>query len=149
MIPYLAKLCLCTCHFHASVTQFWREVPCVQHCVCFVSAAIYVLRMAIQHHLCEKRRSFCAVPVDSVLTSIGCVGTSSLILGVIFSFATDSKQDKKSAVVSILPRMCAMVKSNCRTNSHAFQNGGGSNLVWKNFVTDLLSVLMITSFVEP
>ena len=61
----------------------------------FVSVALVVLRMAIQNHLREKRiRSFCAIPVDSTLTSTGCVGTSSLNLRTFFSFGSDFNFDR-------------------------------------------------------
>ena len=62
------------------------------------------------------------MPVDSLLTSVGCAGMSSLIFRIIFSFGSDSKRDKKLAAVFLLPAMCAVVKLNCSTKSHAFYN---------------------------
>ena len=63
--------------------------------------------------------------VDSMLTTIGCVGTSTLIPRINFSFQSDSDRDEKSAAMLTLPRMCAMVKLTCWTKSHAFDDGGG------------------------
>ena len=84
-----------------------------------------------------------------MLTSIGCVGTYSAFLGIPFSFVSDSKRDKKLAAVFILPGMCAIVKLNCRTYSHASHNGGGMILIWQNRVTDLLSVIIFTGVGVP
>ena len=42
----------------------------------------------------KKTLSSCALPVDSMLSSIGCAGTPSLILKIIFSFGSDSKRDR-------------------------------------------------------
>ena len=97
----------------------------------------------------KKTVSSCAMPVYSMFTSIGFVGMSSLIFKIIFSFGSDSNQDKKSAAVFIFPGMCAIVKLNCSTKSHEFQRGGGITFVWKNLVTDVLSVMIITGLVAP
>ena len=98
-----------------------------------------------------KTCSSCAMPVDSIFTSIGFVGMSSLFFNVfpIFSLGSISRRHKKSAAVFIFPGMCAIVKLNCSTKSHAFHRGGGIIFVWKNLVTDLLSVMMITGLVAP
>ena len=93
--------------------------------------------------------SSCAMPVDSMFTSIGFVGMSSLIFNIIFSFGSIFNRDKKSAAIFIFPGMCAIVKLNCSTKSHAFHRGGGIIFVWKNLVTDLLSVMIITGLVAP
>ena len=74
---------------------------------------------------------------------------SPLIFKMTFSLGSISKRDKKSAAVFIFPGMCAMVKLNCNTKSQAFHNGGGIIFVWKNLVTDLLSVMIITGLVAP
>ena len=68
---------------------------------------------------------------------------------MIFSIGSISKRDKKSAAVFIFPGMCAIVKINCNTKSQAFYDGGGIIFVWKNLVTDLLSVMMMTGLVAP
>ena len=91
----------------------------------------------------------CAMPVDSMFTSIGFVGMSSLIFKFIFSFGSISKQNRKSAAMFIFPGMCAIVKMNCSTKSQAFQKGGGTIFVWKNLVTDLLSVMIIIGLMAP
>ena len=49
----------------------------------------------------------------------------------------------------IFPGMCAIVKLICSTKSQAFQKDGGFIFVWKNLVTDLLSVMIITRLVAP
>ena len=85
----------------------------------------------------KKTVSSCAMPVDSMFTSIGVVGISSLIFKIIFSLGSISNRDKKSAAVFIFPGMCAIVKLNCSTKSHAFHRGGGIIFVWKNLVSDL------------
>ena len=69
--------------------------------------------------------SSCAMPVDSIFTSIGFVGMSSLIFRMTFSFGSISNRDKKSAAVFIFPGMCAIVKLNCNTKSQTFHKGGG------------------------
>ena len=91
----------------------------------------------------KKTDSSCAMPVDSMFTSIGFVGMPSLILNF-FSLGSSSKRDKKSAAVLIFPGMCAIGKSNCNTKSQAIHKGGGIIFVWKNLVTDLLLVMIIT-----
>ena len=95
------------------------------------------------------KETSCVIPVDWMLTSFGCVGTTSRILRMSFSFRSTCKSDKKSAAVFILPGMNAMVKWICSTKTHAFRNGGGIILVWKNRVTDLLSVMTMTGFAVP
>ena len=97
----------------------------------------------------KKTVSPCAMPVDSLFTSIGFVGMSSLIFNIIFSFGYTSNRDKKSAAVFIFPGMCAIVKLNCSTKSHAIHRGGGIIFVRKNLVTDLLSVMIVTGLVAP
>ena len=59
-----------------------------------------------------------------MLTSIGCVGTSFLTLRINFSFGSDCKRDRQSKAAIILCGMCAIVKLNCITKSHAFHSGG-------------------------
>ena len=44
------------------------------------------------------------------------------------------------------PAICAILKLNCSTKSHAFHKVGGIALVWKNRMTDLLSVKTIAAF---
>ena len=97
----------------------------------------------------QKTGSSCAMPVDSMFTSINFVGMSSLIFKMIFSFGFVSKRDKKSAAVFFLPGMSAMVKLNCNTKSQAFHNSGRIIFVWKNLLIDLLSVMMVTGLVVP
>ena len=97
----------------------------------------------------NKTESSFAMPVGSMVTSIGFVGMSSLIFKMIFSLGSISKRNKKYAAVFIFPGMCAIVKLNCSTNSQAFHKGGGIIFVWKNLVTDLLSVMIITVLVAP
>ena len=97
----------------------------------------------------KKTGSSCARPVDSRFTSIGFLGMSYLIFKTIFSLGSIPKRDEKSAAVLILPGMCAMVKFNWRTKSQAFHKCGGIIFVWKNLVTDLLSVMIITGLVAP
>ena len=85
-----------------------------------------------------------------MLNFFGCVETFSRISRIIFSFGSDSKRGKKLAAVFIHSKiMCALVKLNCRKKSHAFRIGGGSLLVWKNRVSDLLPVKIITGFGAP
>ena len=75
-----------------------------------------------------------AMPVDSIFTSIGFAGISSLIYKIIFSLGFFSNRDWKSAAVFIFPGMCAIVKLFCSTKSQAFHRGGGIIFVWKNLV---------------
>ena len=93
--------------------------------------------------------SSCAMPVDSMFTSIDCVGLCSLIFRIIFSLGSICKQDKKSAAVFILPGMCAMVKLNCNTKPQVSYKGGGIIFVRKNLVKDFLSAMIISGLVAP
>ena len=92
----------------------------------------------------KKTVSSCAAPVDSMFTSIGFVGMSSLIFKIVFTFGSVFNRDNKSAAEFIFPGMCAIVKLNCSTKSHALHRCGRIVFVWKNPVTDLLSVMIIT-----
>ena len=91
----------------------------------------------------KKTGSSCAVPIDSMFTSIGFVGMSSLTFKNIFSSGSNSKKDKKSAAVFLFPGMCDIVKLGCSTKLQAFHKSGGITFVWKNPVIDLLSVMII------
>ena len=77
----------------------------------------------------KKTGSSCATPVDSMFTSYGFVGMSSLIFRISFSLESISKRDKNSAAVFIFPGMCAIVKLNCSTKSQAFHKGEGITFV--------------------
>ena len=79
---------------------------------------------------------------------MGCVRMCSLTFRNIFSLGSISKRDKKSAVI-IIPGVYGMVKLNLNAKLQAFQKGGGISFVWKNLVTHLLSVMLITGLVAP
>ena len=79
-------------------------------------------------------------------TSIGVVWISSRILRRIFSVTLSYSLERKSAAVLTEPAMCAILKLNCNTQSHAIQNAGAIAFVWKR-VTDLLSVRTNVGFV--
>ena len=81
-----------------------------------------------------------------MLTSIGCVGTFSLLVRMTFPFASDSKPDNKSTVFFVFLGVCGIAQLNFSTESHAFHNGGGINLFLKDRDTDLLSVMMMIGF---
>ena len=93
----------------------------------------------------KKTVSSCALSVDSMLTSIVFVGMSSLIFRIVFPFGSISNRDTKSAAVFIFLGRCAMVKMNSNTISQAYHKGGGIKFVWKNWVSELLTVIIITS----
>ena len=57
-----------------------------------------------------------------------------------------SNLEKMSAAVLAEPAICAILKLNCSTYSHAFHNVGGMAFVWKNRKTDLLSIKTIVGF---
>ena len=78
---------------------------------------------------------------------MGVVCTSSLILRRILSETYNSNREKKSTAVFTEPTICASLKLNCSTKAHAFHKDGGMALVWKNRVTDLLSVKTVVGFV--
>ena len=88
----------------------------------------------------------CALPVDSMFTSIGFVGMSLLIFRFIFSLGSISNPVKKSSAVFFFPGMCAMRKSKCTTKFH---KGAGIHFVGRNLLTDLLYDLIITGLVAP
>ena len=59
-----------------------------------------------------------AMPADSMFTSIGFVGTSSLVFSTIFSLQRPVLIElEKSAAVFFFPGVCAIVKLNCNTFS--------------------------------
>ena len=76
------------------------------------------------------------------LVSIGCVGTSSLIFRILFSFRSESKRNREPAAALSLPGLCAMVKLNHRRSWLEVES------FWCeiNYATDLLSVMMIAGF---
>ena len=74
---------------------------------------------------------------------------SFLFFRIIFSLESISKQNKKSVAGIIFHGMCVMLKLNCNAKSQTFHKGEGIYFVWKNLVTDLLSVLIITGLVAP
>ena len=82
-----------------------------------------------------------ATSVDCMLICMGVVRISSRIVSFIFSLGVTSSLERKSAAVLSVPATCMILKLNCKTQSHAFQRVGGIALVWKNFVTDWLSVM--------
>ena len=57
-----------------------------------------------------------------------------------------SNLQRKSAAVLTELAICAVLKLNCGTYSHAFHRDGGMAFVWKNRVTDLLCVNTIVGF---
>ena len=59
----------------------------------------------------------------------------------------NSNWERKSAAVYTEPAICAILKLNCSTRSHAFHKDGGMAFVFENRVTDLLSVKTIVGFV--
>ena len=73
----------------------------------------------------KKNSSSRAMPVDSMFTSIGFVGISSLLFRIICSLGFIFKRDKKSAAVFTFPGMGAIVKFDCSTKSQAFHMSGG------------------------
>ena len=83
----------------------------------------------------KKTSSSCAMPVDSMFTSINFVGMSSPPLRIIFLIGSISKRHKKSAAVFIFTGMCEKVKLSCSTKSQAFHKGGAISFVCKNLVT--------------
>ena len=97
----------------------------------------------------KKSGSSCAMPVVSMFTSIGLVGMSLLFLKGFFRWDPFLNEMKKYAAVFIFPGMCAIVKLNCITKSQAFHKGGGIVFVWKNLLTNLLSVMISTGLVAP
>ena len=79
-----------------------------------------------------KTGSSGAMPVDSMLTSIGLRVLSFRVFRTIFSpIGSASILDRKSATVFIFPGMCAITKLNCNTKIHAFQSGSSMIWVWK------------------
>ena len=64
------------------------------------------------------------------------VGMSYVNFKIILSLGSISEQDKKSAAVFIFPGMCAIVKSNCNTQSQAFHKCGGIIFLRKTIGND-------------
>ena len=63
----------------------------------------------------KKVCSSSATSEEEVVTSIGVVGISSLILRRIFSVTLGSSLERKSAAVLTDPAMCAILNLNCNT----------------------------------
>ena len=105
--------------------------------------------VSVGSQLILKTGSSGAMPVDSMLTSIDLTVKSSRVFKSIFSVGSASRLARKSAAVVIFPGMCDFTKMNCNTKSPAFQGAGGINLVWKNFLSDLLSAMMMVGLVAP
>ena len=95
----------------------------------------------------KKNCSSTATSEEEVVRSRGVVWISSLIFRRIFSVTLSYSLERMSAAVLTDPAMCAILKSNCNTKSHAFHSAGGIAFVWKKRVTDLLSVKTIVGFV--
>ena len=73
--------------------------------------------------------------------------TSSLVLRINFSLGSISNRDKKLATAFNFPGMYAVVKVIFNTKSQAYYQGGGITYVWRNWVTDFGSVLIISGLV--
>ena len=63
----------------------------------------------------KKNCSSSATSEEDVVTSMGVVCTSSLILGRILSVTFNSNRERKSAAVFTEPAICAILKLNCST----------------------------------
>ena len=63
----------------------------------------------------KKNFSSSATSEEEVVTSMGVVWISSLILRRIFSLTLSSSQERKSAAVLTDPAMCAILKLSCNT----------------------------------
>ena len=90
-----------------------------------------------------------AKPGVSIFTSMGLIVMSFRICRTIFSFGSASIHNRKSDAVLSFLGLCAVTKLNCNTQLHAFQCDDGIIFVWKNLVTDLLSVLIMVGLVAP
>ena len=93
----------------------------------------------------EEEFSSSATSEEDVVTLMIVVRMSSRILRRFF-FVTFSFE-RNSAAVLTEPVTCAILKTNCNTNSHAFHSAGGIAFVWKNDVKDLFSVRTIVGIV--
>ena len=70
-------------------------------------------------------------------------------LGLFLSFGSASSFNRKTVAVFSFRRICAFTELICNTKSHTFHSGGGIILVWRNLVSDLLSVILLVGFVAP
>ena len=137
--------CLCVGHFTRQCDDWWIVYYGIFCLFCTFPKFFFCGVMLVC--AIKKNVSSCAIPVDSVFTSIGFAGISPLIFRIIFSLGSNSERDQKSAGVFIFPGERAMVKLNCKTTSQAFHKGGGINSIWKNLVTGLVSVMIIIGLV--
>ena len=90
------------------------------HCFAFRFDCSFRSRICSSHSLlssaCVKNNcSSSATSEEEVVTSIGVVWISFLILRRIFSVTLSSSLEKKSAAVLTDPAMCAILKLNCNT----------------------------------
>ena len=90
--------------------------------------------------------SSCAIPVDSMFSSIVCVRTSSLGLRISFSFGLESQTDKKPAALFFCQELVCWWNQSVGKKSYSFQIRDRIISVRKSCVTDLLAVEMITGF---
>ena len=72
---------------------------------------------------------------------------SSLILRRIFSVTFSSNREKTLTAVLNDPAIQVSWKLNCITELNAFHNAGRFAFVWRNRVTDLISVRTIVGFI--
>ena len=77
----------------------------------------------------KKTGSTCAMPLDSMFTSISVFGMPSLILTNIFFFGSICEPDKKSAAVFNFPGMCSILNIYCSKKLQSFHKGGGINFL--------------------
>ena len=80
----------------------------------------------------KKNCSSSATSEEEVVTSKGVVWISSRILRRIFSVILISSLERKSAAVLTELALCAILKLNCSTSSHAFQSAAGNALFGEN-----------------
>ena len=99
----------------------------------------------------KKTGSSCAMPLDSMFSSVGFVGMSSLTLKITFSFIHlyPFLNEIKKNLLRCSFSLQGVVNFNCSTKSLALHKGGGIFFVRKNLVTELISVMMITGVVAP
>ena len=106
-------------------------------------------RTSVKSSSALKTVSLGAMPVESMLTSMDLIVTSSRIFRIVFPFGSISSFAGKFAAVLISPGMCAISKLKWSTKLHAFDSGCGIIFVLKTLVTDLLSVLMMVGLLAP
>ena len=119
---------------------------------CLFSGLVFIVSLHGEELLffCVIQGRYCHLNGCCLFVCMSC-GISRRIIALVFS----TRLERKSAAVLTEPAKFANLKLDCHTLSFAFHSDGGNAFVWKNRVTDMLSVKLgatiwfLSSIVKP